>query len=123
MEKEDEKIIGITFIVDDETKKILNTLNFENNELKNLYNLMGKYNKNVNILKIIKLSNKNMLDSPNYDCCILQINSKKDKYYFDLQSNHLISLKDLSWIKITKINSEDDFYLIKFTIKNMIYNV
>ncbi len=123
MEKEDEKIIGITFIVDDETKEILNTLNFENNELKNLYNLMGKYNKNVNILKIIKLSNKNMLDSPNYDCCILQINSKKDKYYFDLQSKYLISLKDLSKIKIKKINLEDDFYLIKFTIKNMIYNV
>ena len=41
---------------------------------------MKNYNNNLEILKIIKLPNGHRsILLPNYDCCILQVDSKKEK--------------------------------------------
>lgn len=120
MQKENENIVGISFLVDNDTKNIISNLNFDDEELKNLKEFMNSYNDNLEILKIIKLDKgyKSIL-TPNYDCCVLQVNSKKEKSFINVKSNYAQSLKTKE--KTTKIEMDGDFYLIKFTVKNMIY--
>ena len=120
MQKENENIVGISFLVDNDTKNIKNKLNFDAEELKNLKEFMQNYNDDLEILKIIKLNKgyKSIL-MPNYDCCILQVNSKNEKSFINVQSNYAQSLKTKE--KTTKIDMDGKFYLIKFTVKNMIY--
>ena len=121
MQKGSENIVGISYLVDNDTKNIINNLNFNEEELKNLKEFMHNYNDNLEILKMIKLNKgyKSIL-TPNYDCCILQVNSKKEKSFINVKSNYAQSLTTKE--KTTKIEMDGEFYLIRFTIKNMIYN-
>ena len=122
MNQEKEEIIGISYIIDEETKKAKSELNFSEEELKNLYYFMNNYNYNVEILKIIKLNQFIISDIPNYDCCILQINEKKEKIYIDIKNKIKYSLKTKVQMD-TKIEENGEFYLIKFINKNMISNI
>ena len=80
---------------------------------------MNVYNKNSEILKIIKLSGIISLNIPNYDCCILQINPKNEKIFIDIKKGVSFSLKNKE--KRTSIDLNGDFYLIKFATKNIIF--
>ena len=120
MEKENKKLIGISYSIDNKTKEIMNNLKFTEKELVNLYDLMKKYNQNANILKIVELTNAKKLDLPYYDCCLLYVDEKNEKKYFDTKSKISYSLKDKSKTKSKKNSLLGEFYLIKFTNKNMI---
>lgn len=121
MKEENKEIVGVSFLVDEQTKDIKTSLNFQEVELNNLKNHMKNYNDNLEILKIIKLPNGHRsILLPNYDCCILQVDSKKEKSFIDVKANYAYSLKNNK--KTKKIELDGDFYLIKFTVKNMIYN-
>ena len=118
MDKEKEKIVGLSFKIDNETKKILKDLNFKKTELKNLYSFMKYYSDNPGILKIIELEKGFVsVDIPNYDCCILQVDSNNNKLFFDINKENIYQLKDKSKINH---NLEGNYYLIKFINKNMI---
>ena len=116
---ENQKIIGLSYLVDKQTKKIISDLNFKTTEKENLFSCMKNYNDEPRILKIIKLDGFLSLNFHNYDCCILQVNSKGEKFFIDVQSKVSRSLKDK---KVTKsIEFDSEYYLIKFAAKNMIF--
>ena len=76
MKKENKEIVGVSFLIDNETQNLIKELNFNEDEMKNLSKLMHNYNDEVEILKIIKLDGFTEIKMPNYDCCILQVNEK-----------------------------------------------
>ena len=119
MEGEKEKIVGVSYLIDKVTKKFIKEIDFKNKEKNNLFELMNAYNKNSEILKIIKLSGIISLNIPNYDCCILQINPKNEKIFIDIKKGVSYSLKNKE--KRTSIDLNGDFYLIKFATKNIIF--
>ena len=120
--KNEKNIVGISFLIDNETKKIIDTLSFGDDELYNLYRFMEKYNNNLEILKIIKLSEekKKSLDHPNYDCCLIQVNQNKEKFFIDTKSKKVYSLKNIDIY--SKLDLSLDIFLIKFITKTMIYS-
>ena len=114
-----EKIVGISFLVDNETKKLKEIIQFSPSELRNLKDLMKKnYHSNIDILKIIKLDGIISLNMPDYDCCILQVNESGDKFFIDLNAKISYSLK--SKTKKYNIDLGGDYYLIKFISAKMI---
>ena len=84
MEKESEKIVGVSYFVDKETKKLIKEFDFKNKEKENLFGLMKEINNYTAILKIIRLNGFNSANIPNYDCCILQINKNNEKIFIDV---------------------------------------
>ena len=115
-----EKIVGISFLIDNETKKLKEKIQFSQTELRNLKDLMNKnYHSNIDILKIIKLEGIISLNIPDYDCCILQVNKNGDKFFVDLKEKISYSLKNKSK-KYTNIDIDGDYYLIKFISTSMI---
>ena len=119
MNKIKNKIVGISYIVDNETKKLIKEIQFTVNELSNLKEIMTKYyHDNIDILKIVKLEGIISLNIPDYDCCILQLDKKGEKFFIDLKLNISYSLKN----KKPKTNIEliGDYYLIKFTSSSLI---
>ena len=115
-----EKIVGISFLIDNETKKLKEKIQFSQTELRNLKDLMNKnYHSNIDILKIIKLEGIISLNIPDYDCCILQVNKNGDKFFVDLKEKISYSLKIKSK-KYTNIDIDGDYYLIKFISTSMI---
>ena len=119
MNKIKNEIVGISYVVDNETKKLIKKIQFTVNELSNLKEIMTKYyHDNIDILKIVKLEGIISLNIPDYDCCILQLDKKGEKFFIDLKLNTSYSLKN----KKPKTNIEliGDYYLIKFTSTSMI---
>ena len=121
MKDENEKILGLSYLIDKETKKFITNLNFNQTEKDNLYECMKKYNNAPEILKIIKLDGFLSLNYHNYDCCILQVNSKGEKVFIDVKSQISCSLKNKKITKSKSIELDGDFYLIKFATKNMVF--
>ena len=80
---------------------------------------MKSYNKNSEILKIIKLNGITSINIPNYDCCILQNNIRDEKIFIDIVKNLSYSLKNKE--NKASIDFGGDFYLIKFANKNNIF--
>ena len=118
-ENTNEKIVGVSYIIDKDTKKLIKDLNFQKKEKENLFELMKSYTKNAGILKIIKLNGITSINIPNYDCCILQNNEKDEKIFIDIKKKVSYSLKNKTEKK--SIDFEGDFYLIKFANKNLIF--
>ena len=119
LEKNNEKIIGVSYFIDKNTTNLLKNLDFKNKEKENLFRLMKVYNNNVDILKIIKLNGFTSINIPYYDCCILQVNSNNEKFFIDVKNAVSYSLKNK--IKNSFIDLKGDFYLIKFATKNNIF--
>ena len=117
MLNEDEDIIGISYLVDKETKSYINNINFSNVEKNNLLNLMSFYDKDLEILKIVKISFCSEIS--NYDCAIVFVN-KNCKLFIDEKNKKSYSLSDMS--ESNSIRIDGDFYLIRFAPKKMILN-
>jgi hypothetical protein len=55
MNEKNDNIVGITYLVDQNTKKYLKDIEFKEIELKNLYSLMNYYSNDLQILKIVRI--------------------------------------------------------------------
>ena len=117
MLNENEDIIGISYLVDKETKSYINKIKFSINEKKNLLNLMDFYDKDLEILKIVKISFCSQI--PNYDCAIIFVNNEC-KLFIDEKNKKSYLLDYMS--ESSSIRIDGDFYLIKFAPKWMILN-
>ena len=93
-------------------------MDFKIKEKEKLFEHMKSYNKNSEILKIIKLNGITSINIPNYDCCILQ-NIKNEKIFIDINQKVSYFLKDKKSKK--SVDYEGDFYLIKFANKNNVF--
>ena len=115
MLKENEDIVGISYLVDKETKSYLNKIKFTDIEKKNLLKLMNFYGGDLEILKIVELEPFNF-QIPNYDCAIIFVN-KNLKIFIDIRNKESYSLLDLSRPPYIL---DGKFYLIKFIPKTML---
>ena len=115
-EKKDD-IVGISYLVDQNTKKYLKIIEFTEVELQNLYSLMNNYSNDLAILKVIQLKTITLNEIPNFDCAIISVN-KGLKTLIDLNNNSSYLLSNKNQI-INKILI-GAYYLIKFIPKSMI---
>ena len=115
-EKKDD-IVGISYLVDQNTKKYLKIIEFTEVELQNLYSLMNNYSNDLTILKVIQLKTITLNEITNFDCAIISVN-KGLKTLIDLNNNSSYLLSNKNQI-INKILI-GAYYLIKFIPKSMI---
>ena len=115
-EKKDD-IVGISYLVDQNTKKYLKIIEFTEVELQNLYSLMNNYSNDLAILKVIQLKTITLNEIQNFDCAIISVN-KGLKTLIDLNNNSSYLLSNKKQI-INKILI-GAYYLIKFIPKSMI---
>lgn len=116
MNQENEDIAGISYIVDNETKKYLKDIKFSKEELETLFILMNFYNNDLDILKIIKLKYICSNDIQNYDCALISIKGK-EKYFIDMNKKNSYLLSEN---KLFDYIFFGEFYLIKFAPKKII---
>lgn len=119
LENNNGKIVGISYLIDKETRQLIKDLDFKIKEKEKLFEHMKSYNKNSEILKIIKLNGITSINIPNYDCCILQNNIRNEKIFIDIVKKLSYSLKNKE--NKASIDFDGDFYLIKFANKNNIF--
>ena len=86
-------IIGISYFKDIKTQNIINSLNFTDAEMTNLFKYMEFFGNNLDILKITKIKEFSFDLRPNYDCAIIEVN-KNGKFFIDFNNNISKSLND-----------------------------
>ena len=114
--KENEDIVGISYLVDKETKSILKKINLSSKEKKNLLDLMRFYGNDLEIIKAVKLNSISFY-IPNYDCAIILV-TKNYKALYDVKNKQSYSLSDKT--KSNSIRIDGEFYLIKLAPKSML---
>ena len=116
MNEQKDEIVGVSFLVDQNTKNYLNNIKFTKDELQNLYSLMNNYSEDLEILKIIQLSNISTDEVPNYDCAIISVNNNL-KALIDIKNKTSYLLTDKKQKNYILFGT---YYLIKFIPKHMI---
>ena len=115
---EGEPIIGISYEVDDETKKLLGVLKFSQTELNNLYELVKDFGEHLSILKITELQGIFTSWELTYRCSIIAVDRNNKKIFYDMKNvkSYTLNLKE----EVTSLDIMSKYYLIIFTNKIMI---
>ena len=117
MEKEN-PIIGISYKIDAKTKNLLKLINFTNQELKNLFELVKEFGDNLSILKVIEINDFALNWIPSFRCAIVAVDGV-NKIYYDIKENVSYKLSTNTKIKILNVMNTN-FYMIIFTNSKMI---
>ena len=87
-------IIGVSYQVDSNTKKLLQTINMSQTEKKNLFNFVKDFGNELSILSVIQIDNLSLNWKPSFRCAILEVDENNNKYYYDTSQKKLYSLQN-----------------------------
>lgn len=115
---ENQPMVGISYEMDEETKKIIKSLKLTDKQKRNLFEKVKSFGDNISILKITRIDNLSLNWIPSFRSAILIVNSKDRKFYYNIGEKIAYNLDDGKSVQTLELKSK--FYLIIFANSNMI---